>query len=220
MEKWKSFSQWTTNEVEETFLLAPHRDHPVLTDWLINIADNLPEKESAWLDKLKEQLIDDVAYWNEEELRVKFIAPLLNRVNFDQPAYKSFYERELKTIYDSQELSGTVDFIVAQGRGRPQMPYFFIQEHKREVDSPNDPRGQLLVAMLVAQTINHQAHPVYGAYIMGRAWYFVILKDKEYAVSLAYDATKDEIYQIYNILQQTKQIINKLVQGVNHPVKT
>lgn len=213
MERWKSFSQWTIDEVEETFGLIPHLEHAVLHEWLTNLAP-ISQADHSWLAKLQRQLIAYVHYWNEQELQIKFIGRLLNRIEFDQPAYKAFYKREIKAIYDSKKLSGLVDFMVATGRGRPQSPYFFIHEHKRELDSPNDARGQLLVAMIAAQLLNNQAQPVYGAYIVGRAWYFVILEGRDYAVSLAYDATKDEIYKIYGILQHTKQIIDQLISRV------
>ncbi|MDM8527419.1 hypothetical protein QUF58_04335 [Anaerolineales bacterium HSG24] len=210
MTKWKSFCQWTTDEVEETFGLIPQLEHSLLTDWLTNLP-SLVEDDKARLATLQKQLIAYIHYWNEQELQIKFIGRLLNRVEFDQPRYKAFYEREIKTVYNNKELGGLVDFVVAEGRGSPKAPYFFIQEHKRELDSPNDPRGQLLIAMITAQILNNNTRPVYGAYIMGRAWYFVVLQDKEYAVSLAYDATKEEIFGIYQILQHTKQIIDRLV---------
>lgn len=213
MEAWKSFSQWTTVDVEETFGLTPQLEHPDLIDWLTDLP-SLSETDRVWLAKLQHHLIADIHYWNEQELQIKFIGRLLNRVDFDQSAYRAFYEREIRAICDGKLLSGSVDFVVAQGRGRPQAPYFFIQEHKREIDSPNDPRGQLLAAMIAAQLLNQSAYPTYGAYIIGRAWYFVVLDEAEYAVSLAYDATKDELYQIYGILQRAKQIIDRLVQTV------
>ena len=67
--------------------------------------------------------------------------------------------------------------------------------------------------MVAAQTINQQAHPVYGAYIIGRHWYFVILDGKTYSESLAYDATKEEILTIFGILRHTKEIIHQRTTG-------
>jgi len=211
MKKWKSFSKWTTDEVEETFQLTPHLTHPTLTAWLTpEVA--IAEDDHQWLAKLQQQLIANVHYWNEQELQIKFIGRLLNRIDFDQPHYKAFYEREISAVYQHQELSGLVDFVVAEGRGVPKAPYFFLHEHKRDADSSNDPRGQLLVSMVAAQILNQQHHPIYGVYVIGRAWYFTILQQQDYALSLAYDATKDEIYQLYGILQRTRQIIDTLVK--------
>jgi len=65
--------------------------------------------------------------------------------------------------------------------------------------------------MIAAQKLNHNSYPLYGAYIIGRFWFFVILDGSDYAVSLAYDATKDEIKDIFGILMNVKAIIDKRV---------
>ena len=68
--------------------------------------------------------------------------------------------------------------------------------------------------MVAAQTANPHAHPIYGAYVIGRHWYFVLLEGSIYAESLAYDATKDEIVRIVAILRKTKELIDQLVQSM------
>ncbi|MCI5117978.1 MAG: hypothetical protein D3913_08465 [Candidatus Electrothrix sp. LOE1_4_5] len=55
--------------------------------------------------------------------------------------------------------------------------------------------------------------PIYGAYIIERHWYFVVLDGKVYSESLAYDATKDEIMEIFGMLRHTKEIIRQLVSA-------
>ncbi len=211
MKKWKPFSKWTVTEVEREFQLQEQsEEYPALTRWITEIETDLAEI-NTWLQQLQTQLRKNIYTWNEEELRVKFIGPLLAKVNFDHDNYQSFFEREISALYKNQPLAGQVDFVVAWGKHVPETPYFFLHEHKREANSSDDPRGQLLIAMVTAQILNHDEFPIYGAYIIGRAWYFVILHGQEYAVSLAYDATKDEIYQLYGILLHTRQIIDKRV---------
>ncbi|MCP4349231.1 MAG: hypothetical protein GY795_27440 [Desulfobacterales bacterium] len=73
--------------------------------------------------------------------------------------------------------------------------------------------------MVAAQTANHHTHPIYGAYIIGRHWYFVLLDGQVYAESLAYDATKDEIMAIVGILRHTKDIIDHLIQRFSRESK-
>jgi hypothetical protein len=74
----------------------------------------------------------------------------------------------------------------------------------------SDPLGQLLVAMVVAQLHNDNDMPIYGCYVVGRLWFFVMLQNKEYSVSLAYDATKtDELNEIFAILSEVKFVINR-----------
>ncbi|CAK8722870.1 hypothetical protein LDFHOB_12390 [Candidatus Electronema aureum] len=67
--------------------------------------------------------------------------------------------------------------------------------------------------MAAAQAANAQPHPVYGAYVVGRHWYFIVLDGKVYGESLAYDATKEEeLMQILAILKKTKALIEQLLQ--------
>jgi len=79
-----------------------------------------------------------------------------------------------------------------------------------------DPAGQLLAAMLVAYEHNLavpelKEKPVYGAYVIGRLWYFVVLKAKEYDISLAYDAThEDQLLDIFRILKANRQQIREI----------
>jgi len=70
----------------------------------------------------------------------------------------------------------------------------------------------LSIEMVAAQRANPYTHPIYGSYIIGSHWYFVLLDGLVYAESLAYDATKDEIMAIVGILRQTKDIIDRLLQ--------
>ena len=99
-----------------------------------------------------------------------------------------------------------------KNRISPQKPFFFLHEYKKQADTSNDPTGQLLAEMVAAQKANPDTHPIYGAYIIGRHWYFVLLDGLVYAESLAYDATKDEIMAIVGILRQAKDIIDGLIQ--------
>ncbi|EDN69433.1 hypothetical protein BGP_0675 [Beggiatoa sp. PS] len=123
-------------------------------------------------------------------------------------------ERDLSVQYEEgKRLWGNADFLVASGTQSPKEPFFFIHEYKKQLDTSNDPLGQLLAEMVAAQKLNHHSHPIYGAYIIGRHWYFVILDNTSYAESLAYDATKAEITEIVSILRHTKTIIDQIIQS-------
>ena len=154
--------------------------------------------------------------WNEHELQVKFIAQLLDMVDFDQTDYQSFFERVISAPYKEDSISGDVDFIVAKGKRVPEQPYFFLPEHKKDADSSGDPLGQVLIAMIAAQILNQDHQPIYGTYVVGRLWFFIVLDKQTYAVSLAYDATKDEIKDIFRILNKMKMTIEARV----HPVQS
>ncbi len=206
----KPFSKWTIAEVEEKFMLNFCKQHGLLEEWLYCAVELAPAEEHL-LAALCGKLQDHVWDWNEGELKGKFIFPLLAAVNFDEEQYQSFIERELSVSIENDTLAGTVDFLVASGKRQPKHPYFFIHEYKKEHDSSGDPLGQLLVTMVAAQKLNNDGKPVYGCYVMGRLWFFVVLNGQDYAGSLAYDATKDEIKEIFCLLKKMKEIIAGLI---------
>jgi hypothetical protein len=67
--------------------------------------------------------------------------------------------------------------------------------------------GQTLVAMLVAQALNGQRQPVFGAYVVGSDWRFLVLTEQQYTISRDYSALSDEIFEILRILKALKQIV-------------
>lgn len=69
----KPFSQWTKQDVEEEFGLSSVQDSPTLQAWLTNIQD-VSEEEATRLRQLAEKLRIHVHDWNEEELKIYFIA--------------------------------------------------------------------------------------------------------------------------------------------------
>jgi hypothetical protein len=209
----KPFSQWTKEEIEDEFNLSADRQHLRLQEW-IAVLPSFSEAEQKTLHHLSQKLLEHVHDWNEEELKICFIALLLNMVDFHQASYRPFLERELNVVYaEGKRLWGVVDFLVASGRQSPKQPFFFLHEYKRQLDTANDPLGQLLAEMVAAQAANAHSHPVYGAYVVGRHWYFIVLEEKNYGESLAYDATKaDELLQIVSILKKTKALIEQLIQ--------
>jgi len=213
----KPFSKWTIEEVEDRFQLVSVNQSDLLENWLGFVYEPFPEEEKL-LNVLCKRLQFRVWDWNEEELKVCFIGLLLYMADFDQENYRSFLERELSVLYENETLSGTVDFIVAQGKRSPRRPFFFIHEYKKEQEPPNDPLGQLMIAMIAAQLINNDKNPVYGAYVIGRHWYFVVLEGLNYAVSVGHNAAKyEDLKSILGILKNTRTIIDRLVnQSVIH----
>ncbi len=208
----KSFSKWTIAEVEERFDLRQCKQHELLSQWM-NTSETAPlaPEEKHFLTEFRDKLRDHIWDWNEWELKGKFIFPLLAAVNFDEELYQSFIEREISVEIEDDVLSGKVDFLVANGRRYPKHPYFFIHEFKKEHEASGDPLGQLLITMVAAQKLNNDSKPVYGCYVMGRLWFFVVLDGQDYATSLAYDATKDDINEIFIMLKKAKGIIEELI---------
>ena len=103
--------------------------------------------------------------------------------------------------------NGEPDFAVATGIEVPETPYFFLQEYKKSMEQKGDPAGQCLAAMLVAQEMNEHRTAIYGCHVIGADWYFMLLQGKEYIITPAYVATRDDIFDIFRILKALKQII-------------
>ena len=205
----KEFSKWTIEEVEETFELRQVEQSQWLDAWQTAELVTTPHEEARLLE-LCNVLRHHVLDWNEEELKIYFIGPLLNLVNYLHETYQAFFERRLSVKIEQGQLAGIVDCVIAQGRRSPKRPYFCLQEYKPERHSSNDPLGQLTVAMIAAHILNHADQPIYGAYVVGRLWFFVALHQRSYAVSLAQDATKeDDVRRIFTMLKYIKQLIEQ-----------
>ena len=109
------------------------------------------------------------------------------------------------------ETNGEVDFMIASGEFEPKSPYFCLHEYKKEKNIDNDPLGQLLVAMMTAQSINKNEFPIYGAYVTGRNWFFLTLIGTNYCISNEYVATRNDINDIYRIMKAMKVIIENMI---------
>ncbi len=204
----KSFENWNFEEIENSFGLTKVKNHPTLMDW-VTAVEPISETENNLLLSYQNLLVDSVDTWNEEELKVFFIGPVLMLVNYNQAKCKAFLDRKLTAKIGQIEIGGVVDFLVATGKVNPRHPFFFLHEYKRARGRNNDPLGQLLATMLTAQYKNENNKPVYGSYIEGKFWNFVILAEKTYSVSEVFVATKPDLFQIVSILKRLKNIINQ-----------
>ncbi|MGB3850981.1 MAG: hypothetical protein WA958_13500 [Tunicatimonas sp.] len=81
--------------------------------------------------------------------------------------------------------------------------------------------GQLLIVIVGAQhgyaqhgyapRQNTETFPLYGCYVLGRNWFFVILEDQQYAVSDAYVATQEDIYGIYSAMYEVQRRVEVML---------
>ncbi len=212
--KKKNFDTWNFEEVEEAFGLTRNRkEFKLLSEWLDQKHER-SELQKLVMDSLRFQIQENADVWNEDELKFFFIGPLVALVGYEIETYKGFTQRPLSQKFEEIgiEASGRVEFLLARGRQNPKQPFFCLHEYKQENRRDNDPLGQLLVSMVVAQAKNEKNIPIYGSYVSGRSWFFVVLFEKEYSVSRAYDSTQeDDFVQIFNCLSDLKVIIPKLL---------
>jgi hypothetical protein len=176
------------------------------------------EFEKRSIENMQQYMKRNIRAWNEQELALNFIGPLMSFVTFSSKKYNLFAERLLDaTIKDVNgedvNLSGKPDTIVASGFRSPEVPFFSFHEHKPEVESSGDPTGQVLAAMLVGQAKNGKPEdPIYGCYVIGQNWYFLVLVDKYYTVATPFATTNDEIFDVFKILKTLKMIIEERVK--------
>ena len=215
----KPFERWKYEEVELVFGTERLKTLPSLTEWL-KADEPADDFETKTLKIYHDQLVRKVDAWNEDELKFFFLSHIITLVDFTKPkVYSSFSQRTVaakrKDIQGNEVyLRGRIEFFVAMGEQIPRQPFFFIHEYKPiNKTTPSDPLGQLLIAMLATQTLNDIKRPLYGTYIRGSNWQFVVLEGNKYAVSKSFDAIEDvEMFKIFSILKRCKGYIEEWVK--------
>lgn len=204
-----SFSHIKFADLKALVDIRQRVDEAVFDEWF-RCPYELSEDEHRFLCGLIEANRLFVLSYSEEELKIKFIGPLLNKVHYQFGEVRDWYQRPLRARINQAILNGYVDFMVAKGVKEPERPYFFIQEFKKtKIDI--DPEDQLLAEMLVAMALN-PSDRMHGAYIIGQEWRFVILQRTapntyEYFVSLIFDCLDFEsLCRIYQHLQAVKTL--------------
>lgn len=206
-----SFRQCTLTLLDKILGLRQIFSSQILDQWL-QTELGLSEIEIASLRNIQELLSFNVRGWNEYELSMNFIGPMFTLVHFTEPyRFNLFSQRKIGTIVAGVNsdiaLSGEPDGIIATGYREPEIPMFAFTEYKRQLDPNGDPTGQTLAAMVTGQALNGNKNPIYGAYVIGRDWNFMVLEGKHYSISRDYSALSDEIFDILRILKALKQII-------------
>jgi hypothetical protein len=165
---------------------------------------------SVYLENHRQALRIKGEYWNEEELKMNFLAHVFYVAQLQEDnKIDIFYERTLSWEFNGKTERVICDCLLAKPFGvyAPQIPYFFLQEFKKQKQN-EDAEGQMLLAMLIAQQENDNGKPLFGCYLQGKNWVFTSLHDKNYCVSRQYDATQTaELHHIIFILRQLKKVI-------------
>ncbi len=211
----KSFRECTLTFMDKAFKLRQLPTLSVLSDWL-NTPNDISDFERQILLRYQDLLIFNVHNWNEAELDIHFIGPMFSLVNFSSYDFNHFSQREVSGTVDKYFLSGKPDSMVASGRREPEKPYFAFQEYKRELDPDGDPAGQALAAMLVGQQLDEVQKTMFGCYVVGGVWKFMALDtNRKYAISQDFSATDDDIFHIFRILKNLKNIVIERTSSEN-----
>lgn len=209
----RSFDTWNYEQVEDTFGISPVASLPKFEEWLL--AENCApsELETVMLEHYRKLLLKEAQNWNEDELKLFFIGPVLTLVDFNTDLFKPYSQRTLTIETPTVSASGKVDFMLAKGKVLPKIPYFCLHEYKQENRRDNDPLGQLLIGMVAAQAKNKAQLPIFGCFVSGRNWFFVLLEGDKYCVSNAHNASDEDIFKIFAIMKKCKQLIEGYAQA-------
>jgi hypothetical protein len=207
----KKLNHYDLDTVLEAFGIDIIKTCQFLDDWIENTAGTLLNEEHYMIEAARLRLENDGNFWNEEELKMKFVSVVLNLADLDVPKkIQVFYERTLAGVVNNISISVKCDCLVAKPKTpmKPAAPYFFLQEFKRTKSDIHDPEGQMLASMIIAQDMNADGHPLYGCWVQGKNWYFTVLNGVEYCVSRQFDATREpDLLQIVFILRKLKRLI-------------
>ena len=207
----KHFKDWLYEEVMIEFGLIRLEEHPFLAH-LETIKLNENDVRRPFIESKRALLFDYVDTWNNDETTFMFIAPFFHQIDFSSEYFKPFIQRELSIKYqnDTRIAKGKVEFMLGKGIQRQRKPFnLFLQQYKAE-KRDNDPLGQLLIAMVAAKVQNTDDKPIYGVYVNGRNWVFVILDNNTYAVSNLFVTTSDDIFDLFAVLLYFKDLMEKL----------
>jgi hypothetical protein len=214
------YSKIRDSDLESLFEIEKNLDKAIFNSWFEHAitVDNSTELMFIELIAENESLIDS---YSEEDLKVNFLVPILNKVHFKsfKDNIRDFYECPLKYETDNFIFTGTTDFVVSTGLVKSKTPYFFIQEFKRSEEYGN-PRPQLLAELISAIELNHW-NQIKGAYIIGAMWHFVILEkiqtnQYQYFVSQNFDSMRlEDLKAIYTHLLFVKNEIIQMVTKLN-----
>lgn len=205
-----NFREWTFDKIDAAFDTKQVWKMSILNEWM-GFEHHTSEYEIRLLTEIKELFALGGDDWNETELENKIISPIIVFSRIDNEEFSYFLEREMEATIGDYELSGKVDGMVATGFRNPRKPFFCLNEYKRGTDPNGDPKGQALIAMLVAQALNENKKPVFGCYIIGRHWNFMVLEGKNYAISDSFDCANDEIFDIFRVLKGLRFHIERLL---------
>ena len=180
-----------------------------MQEWT-NVSATLNDGEQYIFNLITRDLVRKIVGWNEEMLKMNFIAFVLELGHLGETErYKSYYENTIEATVQGHFLKVKADMMIANGVLEvPETPYFYFQEYKKVKDPKGDVTGQLLEALLIAQEKNTNNKPIYGCTVLGREWEFYILEGSNYYVSEPYICTDNpRLMQIIAILRKFREIL-------------
>ncbi len=163
-QKCYSFRKIRDKELHSLFDIKRKFEKDIFDSWFKN-SISLSEDIEKFLKELLIEEADYIEIYDEEDLKMRFLSPILRKINFKGSDFRDFYNEKLVYETDSLSIAGEVDFVLAKGLEYSEIPYFFIQEFKRSEEFSN-PRSQLIAELICATELNDFIQ-IKGAYIIG-----------------------------------------------------
>lgn len=214
MEKQKA-KEWKEGEIVLAFqlkrIIGKHTE--LMQEWWNATLPALTVAEQEIFDKNIAKAIRNISGWSEEDLKMKFISPILSLSNvLEEDNFVSCFDRKFTGTVEKQHLSVKADFVIGSGLLDYLIrPYFHFQEYKPQENPTGDAMAQLLEAFLIAQAENIKDNkhiPLYGCEVIGKMWTFVIMEGKEYCVAPSLDSTdRQDLMQIIAMLRKFKELL-------------
>jgi hypothetical protein len=183
---------------------------PLMQEWLNAPMPAFDTAEQQQFENIFLKAFHRIEGWSEEDLKMKFIAPVLELGQMsDDDHITGYFDKTISAQVQNIHLVVKSDFMLAKGiLDTPKRPFFHFQEYKPSKNPTGDSMAQLLEAFLIAQAKNQDGKPIYGAEIMGAYWRFVVMDGKTYCMANPLVCTKrEDLLQIIAVLRQFKVIL-------------
>ena len=204
--------EWREGDLIKTFKLNRIVTYqtPLMQEWLDVQMPDLNIGEQYNFDRALLKAQTSIAGWNEEDLKMKFISPILELGQLmDGDGVIGYFDRIISATVEDIKLTVKSDFMLATGiLDVFETPYFHFQEYKPYKNPSGDSMAQLLEAFLIAQEKNKNGKPLYGVDIMGTNWQFVIMEGKDYCISSIFNSIdRTDLLTIIAVLRKFKYIL-------------
>jgi hypothetical protein len=203
---------WREGELIKAFKLncITSVSTPLMQEWLDVQPPVFDIYEQYNFDKTLLKGQRSIRGWNEEDLKMKFLSPILElgQITKDDIAI-SYFDKIISATIDGIKLIVKSDFMLAKGiLDVWETPFFHFQEYKPHKNPSGDSMAQLIEAFLIAQELNQNGKPMYGVDIMGANWQFVTMEGREYCISKPLSAIdKDDLLTIIAMLRKFRFIL-------------
>jgi len=208
----KENKNWSEAEIVLKFNLKRISTYQtdLMKEWLDVEPPQLDDFEQRLFNRKFHEVLEKIAGWSEEDLKMKFLAHILELGHLhDEKNVIGFFDKIISAEVEGTFLRVKSDFMLAKGfLDLHQNPYFHFQEYKPYKNPTGDSMAQLLEAFLIGQAKNEKPIPLYGLEVAGERWRFVIMEGKEYCLSPTFVVTeKDHLLKIIAILRKFKYLL-------------